>query len=261
MKMQQPPYSFQILQFVRSLRSRFVSPALPAAADQLDRREAKQRRCDRHDIADCPDRALRSDQQIVHGVKCNGRAQQSDRSRDPQPGGFPDVGNPAGDQRAADHMHGPGAEAAEQQEIQLSRAVLHEPADIFKRCEAHRDDNDGDLRMSALRLEYQQIKQQRQQLDDLLHHRRDLRRGGHHVRTVDLREKAVDVRRQKAGRHSGKNEQEVRPPAAVYKKHPDQNRSGHAGVNMVDVGHFPTALSVARRSRTVDAVSVKSNQK
>ena len=82
-------------------------------------------------------------------------------------------------------------------------AVLNEIAHIFKRGEGQRDRDCGGLDFFSLRLEYEQIERQRQQLHNLLRHRRDFHRGGKRVRPARRREKRVYIGREQAHPHTG----------------------------------------------------------
>ena len=105
-------------------------------------------------------------------------------------------------------MHGSRAEAPEEDEGEAVRAVLNEIADVFKGGEGKGNRDGGWLDFLPLRLEYQKIEHQRQQLHHFLHHRRNLRRGGKGIRLIHRREKGVDIGREQTHPHSGNAEQE-----------------------------------------------------
>ena len=191
----------------------------------------------------------------------DGRAQQPTGACDLQPRPLPRVCKATADDQAADHMHGPRAEAPEENEGEAVCAVLDEIADVFKGGEAQGNRDGGSLDFIALRLEYQKIEHQRQQLHHFLHHRRDLRRGGKGVRLTHRREEGVDIGREQAHPHSGNAEQEEAelPPAHAQSGH--QQGRYHADEDVFDVGHASTASLVAGSSPRIASVSSISHQK
>ena len=162
----------------------------------------------RQGVGDVLRRAAVGDEQIVGGVEGDGRAQQPAGARDLQPRPPPCVCKPTAHDQAAEDVHGSRAEAPEEDKGEAVRAVLDEIAHVFKGGEAQGNRDGGGLDFISLRLEYQKIEHQRQQLHHFLHHRRDLRRGGKGVRPAYRREEGVDVGRKQTHPHSGNAEQE-----------------------------------------------------
>ena len=191
----------------------------------------------------------------------DGRAQEAAGARDLQPRPLPRVCKPAAHDQTAQHVHGSRAEAPEEDEGEAVRAVLNEIADVFKGGEGEGDCYCGSLDFIPLRLEYQKIEHQRQQLHHFLHHRRDLRRGGKGVRLTHRREEGVDIGREQAHPHSGNAEQEEAelPPAHAQSGH--QQGRYHADEDVFDVGHASTASLVAGSSPRIASVSSISHQK
>ena len=153
-------------------------------------------------------RAAVGDEQIIDGVEGDGRAQQPAGACDFQPRPLPRVRKPAAHDQTAEDVHGSCAEATEEDEGEAVRAVLDQIADVFKGGEGKGNRDGGSLDFIALRLEYQKIEHQRQQLHQLLHHRRNLRGGGKGVRLTHRREEGVDVSRKQTHPHPGNAEQE-----------------------------------------------------
>ena len=201
------------------------------------------------------------DEQIVDGVEGDGRAQQPAGARDLQPRPPPCVCKPAAHDQTAEDVHGSRAEAPEEDEGEAVRAVLDEIAHVFKGGEAQGERDGGGLNSLALRLKHQKIEHQRQQLHDLLHHRRDLRRGGKGVRLTHRREESIDVGRKQAHTHSDDAEQKKAemPPAHAQSSH--QQRGHHAQKDVFDVGHASTAFLVAGSNPRIASVSSISHQK
>ena len=123
----------------------------------------------------------------------DGRAQQPAGARDLQPRPPPRVCKAAAHDQTAEDVHGSRAEAPEEDEGEAVCAVLDEIAHIFKGGEGEGNRDGGSLDFIALRLEHQQIEHQRQQLHQLLHHRRDLRRGGKGICLTHRRKEGVDI--------------------------------------------------------------------
>ena len=201
------------------------------------------------------------DQQIVDGMKCDGCAEQSARSRDFQPRPSPRVCEPAAYDQTTKHVHGSRAEAPEEDEGKAVRAVLDEIAHIFKGGEAQGNRDGGCLDFIALRLEHQQIEHQRQQLHHFLHHRRNLRRGGKGVRLTHRREEGVDIGRKQAHPHPGNAEQEEAQLSSAHAQGGHQQGRYHADEDVFDVGHASTAFLVAGSSPRIARVSSISHQK
>ena len=215
----------------------------------------------RQGVGDVLRRAAVSDEQIVDGMECYRRAQQPAGACDLQPRPLPCVCKPAAHDQAAEDVHGSRAEAPEKDKGKAIRSVLNEIAHVFKGGEGEGHGDGGSLDFIPLRLEHQKIEHQRQQLHDLLHHRRDLRRGGKGVRLTYRREEGVDIGRKQAHPHPGNAEQEEAelPPAHAQSSH--QQRGYHAEEDVFDVGHASTAFLVAGSSPRIARVSSISHQK
>ena len=138
-------------------------------------------------------RAAVGDEQIIDSVEGDGCAQQSAGACDLQPCPLPRVCKPAAHDQAAEDVHRSRAEATEENEGEAVRAVLDQIAHIFEGGEGEGDCYSGSFDFIALRLEHQKIEHQRQQLHHLLHHRRDLRRGGKGVRLTHRRKEGIDI--------------------------------------------------------------------
>ena len=201
------------------------------------------------------------DEQIIDGVECDGRAQQAAGACDFQPRPLPRIRQPAAHDQATKHVHGSRAEAAEEDEGEVVRAVLDQIAHIFEGGKAQGNRDGGGLDLLALRFKYQKIEHQRQQLHQFLHHRRDLRRGGKGVRLTYRREEGVDIGRKQAHPHPGNAEQEEAelPPAHAQSGH--QQGRYHAEEDVFDVGHASTAFLVAGSNPRIASVSSISHQK
>ena len=158
-------------------------------------------------------------------------------------------------------MHGSRAEAPEENKGKAVRSVLDEIADVFKGGKGEGNRYCRNLDFIPLRLEYQKIEHQRQQLHHFLHHRRDLRRGGKGVRLTHRREEGVDIGRKQAHPHPGNAEQEEAelPPAHAQSGH--QQGRYHAEEDVFDVGHASTAFLVAGSRPRMASVSSISHQK
>ena len=191
----------------------------------------------------------------------DGRAQQPAGARDLQPRPPPCVCKAAAHDQTAQHVHGARAEAPEEDEGEAVCAVLDEIAHIFKGGEGEGDRDGGSLDFIALRLEHQQKEHQRQQLHHLLHHRRDLRRGGKGICLTHRRKEGIDVGRKQAHPHPGNAEQEKAelPPAHAQSGH--QQGRYHAEEDVFNIGHASTALLVAGSSPRIANVSSISHQK
>ena len=191
----------------------------------------------------------------------DGRAQKAAGSGDFQPRPLPRIRQPSADDQAAEHVHGPRPEAPEKDKGKTAGSVLDQIAHIFKGGEGKRRCDRGGLDPLCLRLEYQQVKHQRQQLHHLLHHRGDLHGGGKRVRLIHRRKEGIDVGRKQAHPHPGNAEQEEAelPPAHTQGGH--QQRGYHADEDVFDVGHASTAVLVAGSSPDMARVSSISHQK
>ena len=89
----------------------------------------------------------------------------------------------------------------------MSGSILDQVADIFKGGKGKSCDHSGDFDLFRLWLKYQKIKEQRQKLHDLLHHRGNLRSGGKVIRTIKRGKKGIDISGKKTCPHSRKAEQ------------------------------------------------------
>ena len=185
----------------------------------------------------------------------DGRAQQPAGPRDLQPRPLPCVCKPAADDQTAEHVHCARPEAAEEDEGKAVRAVLDEIADVFEGGEGKGNCYCGRLDLIPLRLEHQKIEHQRQKLHQLLHHRRNLRRGGKGVRLTHRREEGVDIGRKQTHPHPGDAEQEKAelPPAHAQSGH--QQGRDHADEDIFDVGHASTAFLAAGSRPRMASVS------
>ena len=164
-------------------------PLPEAESGQLSRHHQQHRQ----GVGDVLCRAAVGDEQIVYGMECDRRAQQSAGAGYFKPRPPPCICKPAAHDQAAQHVHGSRAEATEEDKGEAVRAVLDQIAHIFKGGEGEGNCDGGGLDFISLRLEYQKIEHQRQQLHQLLHHRRNLRGGGKGVRLTHRREEGVDV--------------------------------------------------------------------
>ena len=206
-------------------------------------------------------RAAVGDEQIIDGVEGDGRAQQPAGACDFQPRPLPRVRKPAAHDQTAEDVHGSCAEATEEDEGEAVRAVLDQIADVFKGGEGEGDCYCGSLDFIPLRLEYQKIEHQRQQLHHFLHHRRDLRRGGKGVRPAYRREEGVDIGRKQTHPHPGNAEQEEAELPSTHAQGGNQQGRYHADEDVFDVGHASTAFLVAGSSPRIARVSSISHQK
>ena len=103
-------------------------------------------------------------------------------------------------------MHRAGAEAPDQQKEDLVRAVLREETDVFKGGKAGGHDDGGQPEAGKGRLKHRQKEQQRQQLHDLLHPRRNLGGGIDGVRLIKPGEEGVEIGGEQTGPHPRKAE-------------------------------------------------------
>ena len=202
-----------------------------------------------------------SDEQIVYGMDCYRRAQQSAGAGHLQPCPLPRVRKPAANDQAAEDVHRSRAEAPEEDKGEAIRAVLDQIAHIFKGGEGEGNRDGGSLDFIPLRLEHQKIEHQRQQLHHFLHHRRDLRRGGKGVRPAYRREEGVDIGRKQAHPHPGNAEQEEAELPPAHAQGGNQQGRYHADEDVFDVGHASTAFLVAGSSPRIASVSSISHQK
>ena len=131
----------------------------------------------------------------------DGHAQKCEQAGRPQGAAVPHGAQDAAVHIPADHVHRAGAEAPDQQKEDLVRAVLREVADVFKGGKAGGHDDGGQPEAGKRRLKHSQKEQQRQQLHDLLHHRRDLGGGIDGVRLIKPGEEGVEVGREQTGPH------------------------------------------------------------
>ena len=191
----------------------------------------------------------------------DGRAQKAAGSGDFQPRPLPRIRQPSADDQAAEHVHGPRPEAPEKDKGKTAGSVLDQIAHIFKGGEGKRRCDRGGLDPLRLRLEYQQVKHQRQQLHHLLHHRGDLHGGGKRVRLIHRRKEGIDVGREQTHPHPGNAEQEEAQPPPAHAQGGDQQWRGHADENVFNAGHVRTAFLVAGSRPRMASVSRISHQK
>ena len=232
-------------------------PLRQAESGQLSRRHQQHRQGVGHILR----RAAVGDEQIIDGVEGDGRAQQSAGASYFKPRPPPRIGKPAAHDQAAEDVHRSRAEAPEEDEGEAVCAVLDEIAHIFKGGEGEGDCYCGSLDFIPLRLEYQKIEHQRQQLHHFLHHRRNLRRGGKGVRLTHRRKEGIDVGREQAYPHPGHAEQEKAELSPAHAQGGHQQGGDHADKNIFDVGHAATAFLVAGSSPRIASVSSISHQK
>ena len=232
-------------------------PLPEAKSGQLSRCHQQHRKGIGH-ILRC---AAVGDEQIIDGVECDGRAQQPAGARDLQPRPLPRVCKATAHDQAAQHVHGSRAEAPEEDEGEAVRAVLNEIADVFKGGEGKGNCYCGSLDFIPLRLEYQKIEHQRQQLHHFLHHRCDLRRGGKGIRLTHRREEGVDIGREQTHPHPGNAEQEEAELPSAHAQGGHQQGRYHAEEDVFNIGHASTALLVAGNSPRIANVSSRSHQK
>ena len=138
-------------------------------------------------------RAADAHEQVIDGVESDGRAQQPARAGYFKPRPLPRIRQPAAHDQSAEDVHRSRAEATEEDEGEAVRAVLDEIAHIFKGGKGQGNCYCRSLDFISLRLEHQKIEHQRQQLHHLLHHRRDLRRGGKGICLTHRRKEGIDI--------------------------------------------------------------------
>ena len=191
----------------------------------------------------------------------NRRAQQPAGSGDFQPCALPCVGKPGTHDDTAQNVHGTRAETPEKDERESVGTVLDEIAHIFKGSKGERDRDGGGLDFLTLRLKYQQVERQRQQLHDFLHHRCDLRRGSKGVCMTDRREKGVDVGGKQAHTHSCDTEHKKAKLPSAHTQGGYQQRGHHTEEDVFNVGHSSTAFLTAGSSPNRARVRSRSHQK
>ena len=194
-------------------------------------------------------------------MECYRRTQQPAGAGDLQPRPLPCVCKSAAHDQAAEDVHRARAKAPEEDEGEAVRAVLDQIADVFKGGKGEGNRDGGGIDFISLRLEYQQIEHQRQQLHHFLHHRRNLRRGGKCVRLTYRREEGVDIGRKQAHPHPGDAEQEEAELPSAHTQGGHQQGRYHADEDVFDVGHASTAFLVAGSSPRIASVSSISHQK
>ena len=191
----------------------------------------------------------------------DGRAQQPTGACDLQPRPLPRVCKATADDQAAEDVHRARAEATEEDEGEAVRAVLDQIAHIFEGGEGEGDRDGGGLDLIPLRLEYQKIEDQRQQLHHFLHHRCDLRRGSKGIRLTHRREEGVNIGRKQTHPHPGNAEQEEAELPSAHAQGGHQQGRYHAEEDVFNIGHASTALLVAGNSPRIANVSSRSHQK
>ena len=139
-------------------------------------------------------------------------------------------------------------------------SILNQIADIFKSSKGKGDDHGGNFDLLRFWLEYQQIKEQWQELHYLLHHGSDLRGGGKGIRLVNRGKKGVDISGEQTCTHSRKAEQEKFCLPLSHTQSSNQQRRGHTDQNIFNIGHLTTAFPVAGNRASRQSVSRKSNQ-
>ena len=201
------------------------------------------------------------DEQIIDGVEGDGSAQEAAGACDFQPRPLPRIRQPAAHDQATKHVHGSRAEAAEEDEGEVVRAVLDQIAHIFEGGKAQGNRDGGGLDLIPLRLEHQKIEHQRQQLHHFLHHRCDLRRGSKGIRLTHRREEGVNIGRKQTHPHPGNAEQEEAELPSAHAQGGHQQGRYHAEEDVFNIGHASTALLVAGNSPRIANVSSRSHQK
>ena len=165
-----------------------------------------QRRGQRDKVGNELRRPPGADQKVVDGMVNDGDAQKREQAGRPQGAAVPHRAQRAAVHIPADHVHRAGAEAPDQQKEDLIRAVLREETDILKGGKAGGHDDGGQPEAGKRRLKHSQKEQQRQQLHDLLHHRRDLGGGIDGVRLIKPGEEGVEIGGEQTGPHPRKAE-------------------------------------------------------
>lgn len=188
------------------------------------------------------------------------RAQQPAGSGNLQPCPLPCVGKPGTHDDTAQNVHGTRAETPEKDERESVGTVLDEIAHIFKGSKGERDHDGGGLDFFALRLKYQQVECQRQQLHDFLHHRRNLRRGSKGVCLIDRRKKGVDVGGKQTHAHSCDTEHKKAELPSAHAQGSQQQRGHHTEEDIFNVGHSSTAFLTAGSSPSRAKVRSRSHQ-
>ena len=206
-------------------------------------------------------RAADAHEQVIDGVVDDGDAEQAEQARRAERAAAPHGAQDAAVHAAADDVHRARTEAADEQINELPRAVLRQVADVLEGGEARGHHDGGEAEALRVRLEHREVKEQRQQLHDLLHHRRDLRGGVQRVCGVELGEEGVEVRREQAHSHAREAEKQQRTLFPPQEQQCHEQRGRHAHEDVFDVGHASTAFRSAGRSRRSTSESRKSNQK
>ena len=104
-----------------------------------------QRRGQRDKVGDELRRPPGADQKVVDGVVNDGHAQKRKQAGRPQGAAVPHGAQGTAVYAAADHVHGPCAEAADEQINELPRAVLRQVADVLEGGEAREPREVGDV--------------------------------------------------------------------------------------------------------------------
>ena len=220
-----------------------------------------QRREQGDDVGEQLRRAAGAHEQIVDGVVDDGDTEQAEQARRAQRAAAPHGAQDAAVHAAADDVHRARAEAADEQVDELPRAVLRQVADVLEGGEARGHHDGGEAEALRVRLKHRKVKEQRQQLHDLLHHWRDLRGGVQRVCGVELGEEGIEVRREQTHSHAREAEEQQRTLLPPQEQQCHEQWSRHAHEDVFDVGHASTAFRSAGRSRRSTSESRKSNQK
>ena len=118
--------------------------------------------------------------------------------------------------------------------------MLYQITDIFKGGKPRGNRKGGRVYLFRLRLEYQQIKEQGQELDYFFHHRGNLRCSVKYGRFINSDKKGVHIGRNQAGTHARKGKEKKAKIFPAHTESGNQKRSGDTHEDVFNIGHVCT---------------------
>ena len=135
-----------------------------------------------------------------------------------QPTAAKDIRNTEAGKNAAEKMQCSGGDPADQQKIEIGRAVFRQVADIFKGSKTNGDGDGCRRHLFRLRLKNQIEKQQWQQFHDFFTYGCDLDSGNGAIHSILPHEEAVDIGAEQANGHTDGQKQRIAPNAPLHEK-------------------------------------------
>ena len=212
----------------------------------------------RQQIADGSGRPGFGDQQIIEGVEDHGQSQPADHSGKGEYLQTLRGDEPDGQGKNADDVHHTHRQPPDQNIGQAPGPGGQDIAAVFKGGKACADGDSQHGQRPILRVKHHQEEQQRYQLHQFLHHRREEDRRVVFPHAGDQVQKAADIGRDQAHPHAEQEGRHIAPHLTPDKEKGNHQRNGDAQQDVFRVNHdaatsFRSASSIIGKQRVASS--------